>query len=75
MYCANISPHATDHAPHALYAPWDSFSYVTTIASRSFGVYQIIDIAMVLYFYFYIAPDSSPSLLASLSTADPSPQT
>jgi hypothetical protein len=54
IICSNLTINATNYAPHSLYEPWNSFDYLMNISKQTVTLYLIIDIFMVLLFYFYI---------------------
>lgn len=55
IVCDSLRPFATDTISTELYQPWDSFGYITHEGLQNFGVYQVLDIFMVVFFYCYVA--------------------
>jgi hypothetical protein len=54
IVCAQLVPQASESAPIKLFKPWESFQYIVSLGGRSFGVYQTLDITMVIFFYSYV---------------------
>ena len=53
IICAELRPYATNNINTELYKPWDSASYIIH-SIQIFGLYEILDLLMVLFFYAYL---------------------